>query len=394
MNSLRPLFLMGLLAAVGACYQPTYADCIECGNGNSCPPGLMCDQGRCSRSPGMCPSEGGAGSDASDGGDVTTAEVGQTDDSGSNSDATDGVIDGDADGGEGGVDAGADGDSDGDAGDASSPDAFADSSSDGGVDAPVDGEISHPDGGADGPRDGPDGPGSFVTSSGLALWLRGSEPFDLDDDQKPVWRDLSAHRHTARIVGPVPVPLVGLDGISGQPAFRFANPDASPQTRLIIADSPALRWGRDDFLVAAAFRTTRPTNQNIFVKQQTEEPWVGVGLVLYAGGQPVGSISLFQILDDVQTNHLDDGQPHAVLVGRTGNQIWLRADGVLLNLQTYLDRQDVSNAGIDLVIGNAMAVDSNPFAGDLAEIIALSGSAVATYLDEVEGYLKTRYQIP
>ncbi len=292
------------------------------------------------------------------------------------------------------IDAAVDGDNDGDAGDVSTPDAFVDASSDGDVDAPVDGEVSNLDGSADGPRDGSDGPGSFVTSSGLALWLRGSEPFEFDPEQNLLWPDRSPNHNDALVVGPAPVALMGPEGIVGQPAFRFADPHASPQTRLIITDAPSLRWGRGDFLVAVVFRTTYPLDQNIFVKQLSADPWTGVGVVLYAEGQPIGVLSLSQALDDVRTTRLDDGRPHAMIMGRTGNSLWLRVDGVVVNLQTYPERLDVSNRNIHVVIGNAMAVDSNPFLGDLAEIIALSGSAVASYLDEVEGYLKARYQIP
>jgi hypothetical protein len=66
-------------------------------------------------------------------------------------------------------------------------------------------------------------------------------------------------------------------------------------------------------------------------------------------------------------------------------------DGVIVSLRTDVGRLDLSNPGINMVIGNAMSTDICPFEGDMAELIALVGAAAASNLDDVETYLMNRY---
>jgi hypothetical protein len=439
--------VLALVASVGlGCYGPKFEDdcTIKCSNEIGCPGGLSCRGGYCTSGPQQCRMDGGpdTGGDGDAETDLGDAPMSDTDGSGDLSEAGDhdtdepDGMDADADGPMG-TDVGADPDGplDTDVGpdpdgptntdvDAdpdvpldtpveAGPDVPLDTPVEAGPDVPLDTPADSPDGprpeagqpdGIDGP-DGGDRPPPWTPAviPNLVLWLESDRGIDAVLGAKiSAWRDQSGLHNDAKQDTEMFAPKLAADPLSGMPRVEF-----TPKAWMMIKDDLSLRWGVLDFLVLVVYRSTGPGRclsptcylQQLYRKQEVDEPWVGPGL----GLQPDGRIEVH--LSHSAENHwlaspapgYDSGRIHLAGAQRRSSWPSLRIDGIDYPSGRPTAAVNLDAPGQNVYFGahgiNPAPPIDFPFSGYISAIIAVADPISAADLAQLESYLMAKYGI-
>jgi hypothetical protein len=438
------LLVLGLVASVGlGCYRPKFDDdcTIKCSDEIGCPGGLKCRGGYCTSGPQQCPMDGGP--DTGDTGDAQTdrgdAPVSETDGPGDLREAGDRDTD-EPDGSDAGpdgpphTDVDADPDVPPDVDVEAGPDVPPHTNADADPDVPIDPDVdadpdvpidpdvdAGPDVAMDRPADSPDGsppdvgrPDGIDGPDGgdrppvwtpavipnLVLWLESDRGIDAALGAKiSEWRDQSPLQNDAKQSTELFAPKLATDPVSGMPALEFTS-----KAWMMISDDLSLRWGVLDFLVLVVYRSTARCDsgcilQQLYRKQEVNEPWVGPGL----GIQPGGKIEVH--LSHWAANHwlaspamgYDSGRIHLVGAQRRSSWPSLRIDGT--DFPSDLPREVVNlDASGQNVYFGAHGINPDPpidfpFTGYISAIIAVAGPVSAADVSALESYLMLKYGV-
>jgi hypothetical protein len=257
---------------------------------------------------------------------------------------------------------------------------------------------------------GPFTPASLDADGSLALWLQAtSSSLVTSNGFVEQWSDLSENHNDAK--NPTTGPVVDANAVGGHDALRFQN------VTLSIADSPSLRFGTDQVLVAAVMKDSLLGGLAAFSKAQTKTNVSGT--IFYQGFELIGTSGLIadggsaiialarhaQDLADAGTSTIqsaqsdvpvfDDGKFHIVGARRpNASALTVYADGAMVTNGATID-DDISVAGINVSVGAVkygkvvQAVD-----GDIAEVIVVHASIISdATVANVFAYLKARYSL-
>lgn len=237
----------------------------------------------------------------------------------------------------------------------------------------------------------------------LALWLDATALVQLDGSGNvAAWGDRSTFGNDAA-ASPEYAPSLAPSAVNGQPAIHF---DASSAVAryLLVVDSPSLRWGTGDYLVAVVGRFTNEPSDGLatgaasFFWKSTFPTGAGVSVV---GNVPLanGTVSDGLILLE-DASHYDyaksayhDGVAHLFVARRTAGSLELRVDGASVASSAESSPADVSAVGVPVSIG-AVSFAYYRLFGDIAEIVALSGPSAPGDIDALESYFAQRYALP
>ncbi len=230
--------------------------------------------------------------------------------------------------------------------------------------------------------------------SDIALWLDPEVGVTLNAQRAQHWSDRSGHNNDAFVSGVGPLVTSGDAGFNGRPVLRFAPHEAdggTSSTRLIVVDTPTMRWATSDFWICLGYRTTKPGGgQTLLAKQLHTLPFSGVTISENPDGNPQAQLASDQTLFPT-TVSLADGAPHIVCFGRSGPDVSLRVDGVAASRKTFTPVQDVSAEGSDLVFANHPLADATQLEGDLGEVIAVAGPNAGGEIGLIESHLAAKY---
>jgi len=246
------------------------------------------------------------------------------------------------------------------------------------------------------------GPFTPASLANLVLWLDASHLVKTDTSGRVLgWGDQSSFKNdaAASISG---APTLLQTGIHGLASIHF-DPSATAPLYMLIADSPSLRWGAGDFLVAVLARyTNNPANGYTtgaasFFFKSTFSGSSGSGVSLW-GNVPLSNGSVADgllMLEDAKTYAVDktgyhDGVARLFVARRQAQTMDLRVNGATTATQAEPSSVDVSATGTPVIIG-ALAQTYYRIFGDVSEIVALKGATVPSDLAALESYFETKY---
>ncbi len=236
--------------------------------------------------------------------------------------------------------------------------------------------------------------GAFTPKSltGLVLWLDANVGVTQSNNAVSAWADQSGNNNNATQGTANFQPTLAATGLKGKPSIHFAG-----GTHISVADAATIRWSTGDFYVAVVMSetTTTGTYGMVFSKQDVPYPFAGPGIfanfALPAASTSWGGQVDFNHYVSTGTTGLNDGTAHYFSFDRTGSTLTVRLDGAVGGTNV-LDAGaiDVSGTGAPISIG-ANQAGGQSLTGDIAEIIAINGTASSTDITNVESYLKAKY---
>ena len=240
--------------------------------------------------------------------------------------------------------------------------------------------------------------------SKLTFWLDPTSLVQGDAGKVAMWTDLSGNGNDAKQSDPTYQPDYSAAAFHGLPSATFTG----PITFLDIADTPSMRWGKNDLLVLVVFRATPQSTTDCMLYQKTGAlPYDGASLYLQSDKPSPSTLAGAQVSGQVYVpsspppTTFVDGNIHLLGIRRAGTTLEIRVDGALSNsiANASVAGVDVSAIGYDATIGQngygmPPQTEFQQCHGDIAEEIGVNGSVSPTELANLEQYLKARYAIP
>ncbi len=233
---------------------------------------------------------------------------------------------------------------------------------------------------------------SVAALPGLALWLDAAKGVEQASGYVYGWADQSGNGNNATGMpasSSGAVPAYVTNDIHGLPGVHF-----SDSSYLSIDDSPTLRFGTGDFLVAVVVAWTgMGTNCLVYAKAEYDtSPFLGT--LIFANfdfSTSVGFETRGVDPDYVEgtTMGLNDGNPRLVWVERTGVTLSVFVAGVVTSA-TVTPPDDCDAVGYPAYLG-AQAEGRQPLTGDIAEVVAVQGTISTANLNALESYFNTKY---
>jgi hypothetical protein len=261
----------------------------------------------------------------------------------------------------------------------------------GGDDAAIDSptaDVSTGDAASDGVADAGFQVGSLPM---LVLWLEGAKGLTQSNGNKVAsWADQSGHGNDASsMTGSEPI-YVASD-IGGLPGVHFQG-----GSHLSIADSASLQLGTNDFLIEVVVAWTNVgANYGFIFGKAAYAVAPYYGAILFANYPVLPFTSLA-----VQTSNMDyvlsaasnlnTGTPLLAGFQRSGTTLAARINGTVVGTRSVNPVDDCSAVGNPAFIG-AQAAGGQALAGDVAEIVELSGGISASDVQGLEGHLMAKY---
>jgi len=278
---------------------------------------------------------------------------------------------------------------------------------------------------------------TFVVGNvtGLSLWLDAAKGVTLHGgNYVRYWADQSGN-HNDGIAGephPAEEPVLVDSSINGLPALHF-NPgpyggdsgigpncdgeNCGAGDNFMIMDSPSLQWGTGDFLIEVVGRYTNsdPASPeytyagSFFFRSGTNGPWFRGNA--YPTTPSTGLSALLSSKEGHDINELvtsttgyNDGKFRLMAMQRVGTVVSIRVNGVETDTRTFATALDVTGTttrvdggdpcsdGVCITIGASYS-DVSRLEGDIAELVAISGTLAPADLRGVEGYLMSKYAL-
>lgn len=231
-----------------------------------------------------------------------------------------------------------------------------------------------------------------MSLTGLALWLDASKGVSATGNNVTSWQDQSGNGNNATQSTSSYEPLHVTVGINGKPSVHFTG-----GTHLTIADTASLQWGTGDFYVAfvLAETTASSTYGMVFSKQLAPYPFAGPGVfanfALPTQGTSWGGQTSYVDYVSTTSTMLNDGTPRQFSLARTGTTLSVRLNG-MASASTVGAATDVGAMGTPVSMG-ANQSGGQALTGDIAEVIAVSGTVSPSDVANVEAYLKAKYSL-
>ena len=257
-------------------------------------------------------------------------------------------------------------------------------------------------------------PFSPASVSGLVLWLD-AEKGVTGTTAVSAWADQSGNGNNAAQASTPLQPTYRSAAVNGLPAIHFtALPLTQPGNMLEVTDSATLQWGTGDFYVAVVARFDNAFTDGgngetatglLFGKLPPPFTMGGMAPALLLSANVIGNVAPseeiglgFETMSTagdyvVTTTPYNDGTVHLFAVQRAGLGLDLRVDGVSVGTSTS-DNPDVSAVGTNVQLG---AYDSGiglRLDGDIAEVLAVSGTLSPQSRTLLEGYELSKYALP
>ncbi|WP_394823997.1 hypothetical protein [Pendulispora albinea] len=219
-----------------------------------------------------------------------------------------------------------------------------------------------------------------------ALWLDGDNVVTVGEGVTQ-WSDTSGYSNDVTQPTATLRPKVTAFG-GGHQAVAFEG----AQT-MSIADSPSLRWGKDDFAFFTVLRFTgiKDTGDYAAIIYVKAPDGGGPGLRLFASKPPS------QLWMGVENDMLkspnsgySDGKVHVTVIRRQGSKLDLRIDSLTVGTMTATP-VDISATGRNVLIGGSGSVEF--LVGDIATFLGVRGAVSDESVAKVEAYLKERYKL-
>jgi len=304
---------------------------------------------------------------------------------------------------------GACGGSDGNLGDASGDGPNGDASGDGN---------NTNDGGNDAGNEASNDAGNDTSDSGsfnvagvpcLVLWLDAAKGVTQMQNIVSAWADQSGQNNNAGANAPLIRPQLNMSAINNLPAIHFNQGQGQVGNMLVIADSASLQWGHQDFGVWVVARFDNNPNNGVptgvgvlYSKYQQGGGGTPVGPFLWgnngtgnpftagaSGGEGPGTMNWVG-----QNAMYNDGMARDYAFRRKGNAVELRVNGKQVAMATQANPVDVSAVQTFARIGADGDATIHRLNGDVAEVIACKGTISDPDLQGIEGYLKSKYNLP
>lgn len=270
---------------------------------------------------------------------------------------------------------------------------------------PADGTVGAGPDGASEDAAGPDGPVDASGErdvavdawvSGLVLWLNGDVGLEQDAGAITLWVDQSPMGNDA-----LPTTTTGQSGlyaeppryveasVGGHPGLAFEPGDAA-ESALWISDSPSLRFGMDDFVLAIVARVALQTGWYACLYQGGYDSGSPAGPRLYAWApsqMDSGLEAQFATTAVRAGGVYSDDVARIYAMRRTGSVVELRVNGQVVSSRG--GENGTLNAMSDVFIARGQGCVS--FRGQIAEVIADRGPGVSVNTSVIEAYLKAKY---
>lgn len=235
----------------------------------------------------------------------------------------------------------------------------------------------------------------------LVLWLDAGALAQTNGDKVAVWSDLSGAANHALQSTDAYRPTFTASSINGLPAVTFDG----AQSHFQIVDTLTLRWGTGDFalLVVARGAPSEGTNAMLYQKSNLGSPYAGPNFYVNADKPSPSRRAAIQLDATTYTGTLAG-------VGDTIPRLFGGTRRVATG--TSVLEMRVNGATESTLIGGVVDIDAtaqpaiighngyNPaagfqaFAGDIAEVCAVKGTVTDEELDDLEGYLMSKYALP
>lgn len=243
----------------------------------------------------------------------------------------------------------------------------------------------------------------------LVLWLDGdvkvtTHPCATGTGQCVTrWGDRSGNTNDGMPWEPQAEPQLVANVYNGHAAVRFDGVG----TQLTIADSASLRFDQSRYTIAVVLAERQTSIDGaIFGKTALDYPYAGPGLWAsywnqVAGASPADGRIGTQV-DYAQTllsrrGHLDDGALRLVEADCDGTTLTLRVgDDPPVSRPVDAGAGTLSAIGRDAYVGGQAAnppSDSQPFHGDMTEVLVANDVLSATDIASLSAYLTTRYAL-
>jgi len=247
-------------------------------------------------------------------------------------------------------------------------------------------------------------PSTFIpTALGnrLVLWLDAGALALTNGQDVPAWSDLSGAANHALQAFDSYRPIYTASAINGLPAVTFDG----AQSHLEIADALTLRWGTGDFaiLVVARGAPSQATNAMLYQKSNLSSPFAGPNFYVNADKPSSSRRAQIQLDASTYTGTLAG-------VGDTVARLFVGARraasgaSVLEMRVNGATETTLSIGAVDIdAVGQAVIIGHNgynpnsgfqAFEGDIAEVCAVRGALSDAELDDLEGYLMSKYALP
>lgn len=249
------------------------------------------------------------------------------------------------------------------------------------------------------------------TLPGVVLWLDASNGVVTTTEGISMWTDLSGQHNDATQTNAALRPMLATKGSNGHPTIRF---DRARRTALSIKDSPSMQWGTGAFTVVLVAANRTPVLKlchgggvaTVFAKPHPQggSTEIAFHFNFFTGEKPG------QCIDDASTLHFGFGESSpGLLTEQSGfndgvtrvftatlsevgsKRVYeIRVNGASLAKSAAFDATDLSLPGMAVSIGAAYG---QALEGDIAEVVAIKGSASPAVLAQVESQLMSKYAI-
>jgi hypothetical protein len=269
--------------------------------------------------------------------------------------------------------------------DANPADAMADSP----ADAPSDAV-------ADAKTDAGDGGGFVVTSiSGLVLWLDAAKGVTTSAGSITAWADQSGQSNNA--AAGTATPTLVSSSINSLPAAHFV---ASSSQYVYVADATSLQFGTGDFYIAVVSKFDNDPTSGIStgIGAFYTKLGMGSGLLFFANDYDYSASTfaagLCNLEDPTPTEvqyaaTYNDGTARLYVVQRVSGTETLRVNAS--QVASSSSAIDVSESGAEVDIGLMSTSSAAALDGDIAEVVAISGTLSSTDRSNLESYLTSKY---
>lgn len=224
---------------------------------------------------------------------------------------------------------------------------------------------------------------------GLALWLVGDDAFPDVSKSRSLWSDRSGNKNDARLPSAPEssIPTVGR-AANGHQTVRFA------AARLVIADSPSMRWS-SGFVLEAVLRQPSPSSlAGVLFTKQDHVTFAGPELGLNGVGILSFNVEPLHVSIDTIGQPPINGSLHRLRASwdAATSRLSLRVDTNPPIEKTDPGVVGVDATGFDAVLG-ASFDGLYPAFADIAEIVVVGATSDSSDVSRLEAYLDAKYAL-
>jgi hypothetical protein len=233
------------------------------------------------------------------------------------------------------------------------------------------------------------------------LWLDAAKGVTTSGSSITAWTDQSSQGNSA--TGGTATPTLVSSSINSLPAAHFVS---SSQQYVSIADATSLEWGTGDYYIAIVTKFDNDPTDGFSdgIGALYTKLGIGSGLLFFANdynyalaedggnGFSAGLSNLEDPNTEVQYGaSYNDGTARLYAVQRVSGTETLRVNGTQVASST--STVDVGEVGDEVDIGLLTSESEAALDGDIAEVIAVSGTLSSSDLSSIESYLVTKYAL-